>query len=321
MNLLITGGYGFIGFNYLLYILQFNHENINTIINVDNKTYAGKFLLKEKQKILKQYSEKYKHYNCNINNFAKLDKIITKHKITHIINFAAETHVDNSIKNPNIFVESNICGVQTLLELCKKYNIRFHQVSTDEVYGSVDPELDNVTEEFKLNPSSPYSASKTSADLLIQAYVKTFGINATISRCTNNYGPWQHTEKLIPKVIYNAINDIKIPVYGNGLQMRNWIFVQDHCAAINKIINSNDYAGEVFNIGSTTLIPNIEVIKQILQILQKPESLIQYVTDRPAHDFCYHLNSAKITEKFNWREQNSFWNGLTNTIDFYQSWR
>jgi dTDP-glucose 4,6-dehydratase len=317
-NILVTGGHGFIGFNFIVKLMQIGNKNdIDLVINVDNNTYAGKYRLKEKQQILRQY-DNYKHYKYNITDKKKIEKLIKKYGITHIVNFAAETHVDNSIATPEIFVESNIVGVQTLLELCRKYNIRFHQVSTDEVYGSVDPIKDVVDENFLLNPSSPYSASKTGADLLIQSYVKTFGINATISRCTNNYGPWQHPEKLIPKVITNALNDKEIPVYGNGLQMRNWIYVLDHCDAILKIVNDDEHPGEIFNVGSKTLTTNLDVITLILTLLNKPESLITYVKDRPAHDLCYHLCSNKICAVFNWNEHHDFSKGLVETINFYK---
>ena len=287
------------------------------VINIDNETYAAEFQLCEKKKYLKQFKQ-YKHFKYDICNYKKLEKLIKKYNVTHIINFAAESHVDNSIKNPGIFIETNIKGTQTLLDLTKKYNLRFHQVSTDEVYGSVHPYDDIVDEEFDLNPSSPYSASKTAADLLVKAYVKTFGINATISRCTNNYGPWQHPEKLIPKIITNALIDVKIPVYGNGLQMRNWIYVDDHCRAIEIIINCDNVKGEIFNVGSKTLLTNIDICKSILKQINKSEKLIEYVTDRPGHDLCYHLCSSKMKSKFNWDEEYELNTGLEKTINFYK---
>jgi dTDP-glucose 4,6-dehydratase len=242
------------------------------------------------------------------------DTINEKLKIDIIVNFAAESHVDNSINNPSIFLDTNIYGVLNLLELCKKHKIRFHQVSTDEVYGPVDPYKDNVDENFKYNPSSPYSVSKTSADLLVLSYIRTYNINATISRCTNNFGPYQHPEKLIPKVITNVFGNIKIPVYGDGKQIRNWIYVDDHCQGILNILESGRF-GEIFNIGSDTLIPNIDVIKEILKQLNKNENLISFVKDRPGHDFAYHLNSNKIKELTGWKESSSFQNYLTKTID------
>ena len=318
-TLLITGGLGFIGFNYLVMLFKNNQSDIpKYVINIDNETYAAQYKIYEKKKYLKQFKQ-YRHFKYDICNYKKLEKVIKKYNVTHIINFAAESHVDNSIKNPGIFIETNIKGTQTLLDLTRKYNIRFHQVSTDEVYGSVHPYNDNVTEKFKLNPSSPYSASKTAADLLVKAYVKTFGINATISRCTNNYGPWQHPEKLLPKVITNALLGIKIPIYGDGKQLRNWIYVEDHCKAIEKIINCNTIKGEIYNIGSKTLLENIDICKSILKQINKTENLIEYVKDRPGHDLCYHLCSDKIKNEFNWEEQTTLNQGLYNTIEFYNN--
>ena len=320
-NLMITGGYGFIGYNFILNLIEL-YSDIN-IINVDNETYAAQYLLNTKKKLLNTLKIKnnfsIQNIKCDITDIKKIEEIIKKYKIDTIINFAAESHVDNSINNPNIFIQSNINGTFTLLELTKKYNLRFHQISTDEVYGSINPYKNNVTEKFKYNPSSPYSASKASADLLVLAYVKTFGINATITRCTNNYGPWQHNEKLIPLVITNALQNKTIPVYGNGLQIRNWIHVKDHCKGILNVVTSNKIPGQIFNIGSTTLITNIDLIKKILKILNKSEDLITFVTDRKAHDIAYHLNSDKIFKKFNWKETIDFNSGLKETIEFYKN--
>lgn len=328
-NLMVTGGLGFIGFNFLFELIEI-YPYIN-IINVDNETYAGQFLLNEKKNILKKFLPKknkisndifnqfIKTVKCDINNSKKIEELVNKYQIDAIINFAAESHVDNSIKNPDIFIKSNINGTQTLLEIAKKYNLRFHQVSTDEVYGPVDPYKDIIDENFKYNPSSPYSASKASADLLVLAYAKTFGLNATITRCTNNYGPWQHNEKLIPLVITNALNNKPIPVYGDGKQIRNWIYVNDHCDGIIDVLTCDTVPGQIFNIGSKTLITNIDLIKKILKILNKPESLIIHVKDRAAHDFAYHLCSNKINKQFNWEEYTDFETGLTETINFYKN--
>lgn len=321
-NLMITGGLGFIGFNFICEIIK-KYPYIN-IINIDNETYAGRFLLNKKKKILNTFfsnknNQFIKTIKCNINNAKKIEELVNTYEINTIINFAAESHVDNSIKTPDIFVKSNINGTQTLLEIAKKYNLRFHQVSTDEVYGPVNPYNDVVDENFKYNPSSPYSASKTAADLLVLAYTKTFGLNATITRCTNNYGPWQHNEKLIPLVITNALNNKQIPVYGDGKQIRNWIYVNDHCEGIMNVLACDTIPGQIFNIGSKTLITNIDLIKKILKILNKSESLITYIKDRPAHDFAYHLCSNKIMNKFNWQEQMEFEEGLISTINFYKN--
>jgi dTDP-glucose 4,6-dehydratase len=313
-NIIVTGGLGFIGFNFLKEMLKHNPEY--KLVCVDNVTYAAEYKFSEKFNFLK--ANNIKLYEYSITDLEKIEEVITLENIDTIVNFAAETHVDNSITGPKIFTETNVVGTQVLLDLTKKYNLRLHQVSTDEVYGSVDPFKDVVTEEFMYNPSSPYSASKTAADLLCIAYAKTFGTNITISRCTNNYGPYQHPEKLIPKVLTNAVNNIKIPIYGDGKQIRNWIYVTDHCDGIIKILESTDYyKGEVFNIGSDVLIPNIDVVKQILKIANKSEELIEFVKDRPAHDFAYHLCSDKIKSKLNWKEQKTFEEGIKETINFY----
>jgi dTDP-glucose 4,6-dehydratase len=313
-NIIVTGGLGFIGFNFIEELLKKNSDY--KIVCVDNITYAASYLLNEKLEFLKKNNIKI--YEYSITDSDKIEDVIINEQIDTIVNFAAETHVDNSITRPNIFVETNIFGTQVLLELTRRYNLRLHQVSTDEVYGSVDPFKDVVTEDFMYNPSSPYSASKTSADLLCIAYAKTFGIDVTISRCTNNYGPYQHPEKLIPKVLTNALMNIKIPIYGDGKQIRNWIYVSDHCEGIIKILETtNYYKGEVFNIGSDVLIPNIDVVKQILNIAGKSEELIEFVKDRPAHDFAYHLCSDKIKSKLGWKEQKTFKEGIKETINFY----
>ena len=217
-NIIVTGGLGFIGYNFVLKCLQV--DPFLNISIVDKETYAAQFLLNYKKQFLKNIVKIYKY---DINDYQNVEKIIQQNKIDTIVNFAAQSHVDNSISSPVEFIQANINGTFVLLELARKYNLRFHQVSTDEVYGSVDPWKDIVTEQFKYNPSSPYSSSKASADLLVLAYFKTFGVKATISRCTNNYGEWQHPEKLIPKTITNAINNIKIPIYGDGKQVRNWL--------------------------------------------------------------------------------------------------
>lgn len=284
------------------------------IVIVDKETYAAQYLLDKKKQLL---ADKVKCYKVDINNYFKLETIISIHNIEGIINFAAESHVDNSINSPEEFIQSNINGTFTLLELARKYKLRFHQVSTDEVYGAVDPYKDIVKEDFKYNPSSPYSSSKAAADLLVLAYYKTFGVKATISRCTNNYGFWQHPEKLLPKVITNAINDVKIPVYGDGKQIRNWIHVLDHCDGIKRVFQSDKY-GEIYNIGSINLISNIDIIKIILRKLGKSDDLIEFVKDRPAHDFAYHLNSDKISTELGWKERINIENGLENMIKLYK---
>ena len=312
MNLMVTGGFGFIGFNFVQYLTDLNIKDLKIFV-FDNFSYAVKPYLNYKHEYCKKHNV---HVTIGdiCNNF-EINRFIEKHKIDTIVNFAAETHVDNSINDPTIFIQTNIVGTTNLLNATKKYNLRFHQISTDEVYGSVDPNLDIVTESFKYNPSSPYSSSKASADLITLSYFKTFGIKATISRCTNNYGRYQHSEKLIPKVIYNIKNNISIPVYGNGMQMRNWIHVIDHCDAVWKII-INGKIGEIYNVGSDTLIPNIQLIKDIVHHLDASEDLISFVKDRAAHDFCYHLNCDKIKNELGWKQQISFEKGLNDLLKF-----
>lgn len=311
-NIIVTGGLGFIGYNFVLKCLQVDPSLSISII--DKETYAAQFLLNYKKQFLKNIVKIYKY---DINDYQNVEKIIQQNKIDTIVNFAAQSHVDNSISSPVEFIQANINGTFVLLELARKYNLRFHQVSTDEVYGSVDPWKDIVTEQFKYNPSSPYSSSKASADLLVLAYFKTFGVKATISRCTNNYGEWQHPEKLIPKTITNAINNIKIPIYGDGKQVRNWIHVNDHCEGILDILYGGKI-GQIYNIGSKVLIPNIDIVKMILKELNKSEDLIQFVKDRPAHDFAYHLNSNKIIAELDWHQETDIETGLKETIAFYK---
>lgn len=314
-TILVTGGYGFIGFAFIKYFKNLYKDQYD-IINIDNCTYAAEFLLDEKKNILKELNI-LSYYLDIVYDKDAIDEIVRENNVKYIINFAAESHVDNSIKCPDIFIKTNVLGTQNLLDISKKYDIRFHQISTDEVYGSVDPIKDVVTEEFKYNPSSPYSSSKAAADLICLSYYKTFGTKVTISRCTNNYGSYQHPEKLIPLVISKAKHNEKIPVYGNGLQMRNWIYVDDHCDAICKILFNGDI-GEIYNVGSATLETNIDVVKEILKQLECSESLIEYVKDRPAHDFAYHLNSMKIETQLNWHQETDFASGIKKTIDFYK---
>jgi dTDP-glucose 4,6-dehydratase len=311
-NILVTGGSGFIGFNFIQYLVNLKIKDLN-IINVDKITYASLPYYGDKVRYFNEHN--IHNYKYDICNYDDIKFVIDYHKINGIINFAAETHVDNSIKNPDVFIKSNIDGVLNLLKLSNEFNLRFHQISTDEVYGSVDPINDIVDEKFKYNTASPYSASKASADLLTLAFYKTYGTKVTISRCTNNYGRYQHAEKLIPKVIHNIKNNIKIPVYGDGKQMRNWIHVLDHCDAIWKIFN-NGRIGEIYNVGSDTLITNIDLIHTIIQQLNSSVELIEHVTDRPGHDLCYHLCSNKIQNELNWKQNITFENGITDLLNF-----
>ena len=315
MNLIVTGGYGFIGFNFIQYLMNKNIDDLKIIV-VDKLTYACTPYLGDKLTYFNDNSEKIITYeNIDICDYEKMKKIIIDNNVNGIINFAAETHVDNSIKDPGIFILSNINGVLNLLKLSNEFNLRFHQIGTDEVYGSVDPVKDIVNEKFQYNTSSPYSSSKAGADLLALSFYKTYGTKVTISRCTNNYGRYQHEEKLIPKVIYNIKNNIKIPVYGNGLQMRNWIHVIDHCDAVWKIYNSGRI-GEIYNVGSDTLITNIQLIKDIIHHLDASEELVEHVADRPGHDLCYHLCSNKIQNELGWKQSINFADGIKHLLDF-----
>ena len=314
-NILVTGGLGFIGFNFIKYVTK-NYPNYN-LICLDSVTYAAELWIDEKYEFLKENNIKfYKNNICE-----DIEDIIISEHIDTIVNFAAESHVDVSISNPGIFTISNVLGVANLLEYVRKYNLRFHQIGTDEVYGSVDPDKDYVDENFKLQPSSPYSASKTSADLLTLSYFKTFGSNVTISRCSNNFGPYQHVEKLLPKVITNALNNKNIPVYGNGLQRRFWIHVNDHNEAVMKILE-NGKPGEIYNIAPVkeNLKTNIEMVNYILTYLEKDKSLIEHVTDRPGHDLCYYLEGDKLKNEclFVPRQIEQFETDLKETIERYK---
>lgn len=313
-NLLVTGGLGFIGFNFIQYVKE-KYSNYN-LVCLDNITYAAEIWLDEKiDWLLKNNIPFYKFDICK----PQIETVIKHENIDTIINFAAETHVDNSIINPSIFTHSNVEGVSNLLEITRKYNLKFHQIGTDEVYGSVNPNIDYVDEKFKLNPSSPYSATKTAADLLTISYFKTFNSNVTISRCSNNFGPWQHTEKLLPKVITNSLNNKEIPVYGDGKQRRFWIHVNDHNEAVIKILE-NGKPGEIYNIAPTkeNLRENIDIIKIILNYLNKPESLIKHVTDRPGHDLCYYLEGNKLINECNFKPSQEFIKDLYSTIEWYK---
>jgi dTDP-glucose 4,6-dehydratase len=305
-KILVTGGLGFIGSNFILFSLK-NNSKIK-ITNVDAcLTGSNKKNLRE----LKN-SKQYNFVKSNINNQKIMNKLVSKNDI--VINFAAESHVDRSISNPKPFIDSNINGTYTILEAIRKYDKKLIQISTDEVYGSL--KKNSAKEDFILNPSSPYSSSKASADLLVKSYHTTYGCDVKITRCTNNYGPRQFLEKLIPKVIINAINNKSIPVYGNGKNVRDWIYVIDHCKAIQKVLEKGK-AGEIYNIASKNEINNNTIIKTILKSLNKPYSLMKYVKDRPGHDFRYSLDSSKIEKKLNWKPNYEFKNGIKETISWY----
>jgi dTDP-glucose 4,6-dehydratase len=305
-KILVTGGLGFIGSNFILFYLK-NNSKIQ-ITNVDAcLTGSNSKNLNE----LKN-SKRYKFIKSNIKNQKIIDELVSKNDL--IINFAAESHVDRSISNPKLFLDTNIIGTYSILEAIRKYDKKLVQISTDEVYGSL--EKNSADENFILNPSSPYSSSKASADLLVKSYNITYGCDVKISRCTNNYGPRQFPEKLIPKVIINALNNKSIPVYGNGKNIRDWLYVIDHCRAIQKIIEKGK-SGEIYNIAGKNEIDNNTIIKIILKSLDKPFSLMKYVKDRPGHDFRYSLDSTKIENKLKWKPKYTFENGIKETVLWY----
>ena len=312
-KMLITGGAGFIGSNFIHYILS--KYNDYQVINLDKLTYAANL---DNLKDIED-NKNYRFIHGDIADQEFIFKLFENEKFDIVINFAAESHVDNSILNPQIFTITNILGTQVLLDACRKYNIkRFHQVSTDEVYGELPLDDKNIlfTEKTPLNPSSPYSASKASADMLVKSYYRTYSLPITISRCSNNYGPYQHLEKLIPLMISKAINNDNLPVYGNGLNVRDWLHVYDHCTAIDLIIHEGKI-GEIYNIGGNNEKSNIDVVKIILKERGKSEKLIKYVNDRPGHDLRYAIDSTKIKTTLNWKPVYSFEKGILDTIKWY----
>ncbi len=312
-TVLVTGGMGFIGSNFIRYILNLSQGF--KIVNVDKLTYAGN--PENLKNYDTKYTENYKFYKEDICDFDYINKIIEKEKCEYIINFAAESHVDRSIGNPTIFCDSNILGTQTLLNAAKKNKIKkFVQISTDEVYGSLNFDDHPFNENDRLAPNSPYSASKASADLLVRAYYKTYNLPINITRCSNNYGPYQFPEKLIPLMINNALNDIDLPIYGKGINIRDWIYVEDHCVAILKVLLKGKI-GEIYNIGGDSELANIDLVKKLLKILNKPESLITFVKDRPGHDLRYVINHEKITKELKWKPRNKLDDGLKMTVKWY----
>jgi len=315
-TIIVTGGLGFIGSNLINLLLEKNFY----VINIDKITYSANFYnVRDNLK-----SKNYKFIKCDLNNQKKLYKIFLKYQPKGIFNLAAETHVDRSIDNPEIFIKSNILGVFNLLEAFKKYfkkkkNVKLVHISTDEVYGDVLKGRSN--EKHPYNPSSPYAASKASSDHLVQSYVRTYKLPAIITNCSNNYGPKQYPEKLIPKLIFNIINNINLPIYGDGKNSREWIFVEDHCEALLKIYNKGKI-GEFYNIGSNKNLNNIEIAKILLKITKKKfnintTSLIKYVKDRPGHDIRYAINSDKIKKKLYWHPKTKFLKGLEKTFSWY----
>lgn len=313
MKILVTGGAGFIGGNFVLYMVD-KYPN-DTIVNLDLLTYAGNL------ETLKSVEHKpnYKFIQGDIADAGFIDELFKNEQFDAVVNFAAESHVDRSIKDPGIFVKTNVLGTQTLLDASKKYGVkRYHQVSTDEVYGDLPLDRTDLffTEDTPLHTSSPYSASKAGADLLVLAYYRTFKLPVTISRCSNNYGPYHFPEKLIPLMISRALNDEKLPVYGKGENIRDWLHVTDHCIAIDLVLRKGRI-GEVYNIGGHNERTNLEVVRTILRELNKPESLIQYVTDRAGHDLRYAIDPTKMETELGWKPIYTFDTGIKQTIQWY----
>lgn len=315
-NILITGGAGFIGSNFIELILSTRYYNI---VNIDALTYAGNL---ENLKGLEEKYSNYKFAKANILDKNIIKKILQDNEIDTIINFAAESHVDRSILDSSPFLDTNVKGTLNLLDLANELKIqKFIQISTDEVYGSLGAE-GFFTEQTPLNPNSPYSASKTSADMFALAYHHTYGTPVLITRCSNNYGPKQFPEKLIPLIISNCLENKQIPVYGDGLNVRDWIYVNDHNLAILDVLEKGK-TGQVYNIGSSNEKTNIEIVKTILNILGKSEELITYVKDRPGHDKRYAIDSSKIQNELDWSPKINFENGIKQTIEWYlnnQNW-
>ena len=313
MKILITGGAGFIGSNFIFYMLQ-THPDYE-LICLDKLTYAGN--LKTLEPVMEQAN--FKFVKADIADRQAVFDLFAAEKPNVVVNFAAESHVDRSIENPGVFLQTNVIGTQVLLDACRQFGVeRYHQVSTDEVYGDLPLDRPDLffTEQTPLHTSSPYSASKASADLLCNAYQRTYNLPITISRCSNNYGPYQFPEKLIPVMIANALADKPLPVYGEGLNVRDWLYVEDHCRAIDLILQNGE-AGQVYNIGGHNEMRNIDIVKLILKALDKPESLITFVTDRKGHDMRYAINPTFIHDKLGWLPETKFADGIQKTIAWY----
>ena len=313
MKILITGGAGFIGSNFIFYMRKSHPEY--DLVCVDKLTYAGN--LETLSSVMDD--EKFTFIKADIADRKKIYEIFEDEKPDVVVNFAAESHVDRSIENPAVFLETNVMGTQVLLDASRKYGVkRYHQVSTDEVYGDLPLDRPDLffTEQTPIHTSSPYSASKASADLLCQAYHRTYGMPITISRCSNNYGPYHFPEKLIPLMIANALADKPLPVYGEGINVRDWLYVEDHCRAIDLILEKGK-VGNVYNIGGHNEMRNIDIVKKILEILGKPESLITYVTDRKGHDMRYAIDPTFIHNELGWLPETKFEDGIKKTVQWY----
>ena len=313
MTIIVTGGAGFIGSNFVFHMLKAHPDY--RIVCLDKLTYAGN--LSTLEPVLQQ--DNFRFVKADICDRQAVDKLFQEEKPDMVVNFAAESHVDRSIENPGIFLETNIMGTAVLMDACRKHGIkRYHQVSTDEVYGDLPLDRPDLffTEETPLHTSSPYSSSKAGADLLVMAYYRTYGLPVTISRCSNNYGPYHFPEKLIPLMIANALADKPLPVYGNGENVRDWLYVEDHCRAIDLIIH-NGKVGEVYNVGGHNEKRNIDIVRIICRELGKPESLIVHVEDRKGHDRRYAIDPAKIHRELGWLPETKFEDGIKKTIQWY----
>ena len=313
MTILVTGGAGFIGGNFVYYQLK-NHPD-DRVVCLDSLTYAGNMATLDEA--MKQPN--FRFVRADITDAAAVDRLFAEEKPDIVVNFAAESHVDRSVEDPGLFLRTNILGTQTLMDACRRHGIkRYHQVSTDEVYGDLPLDRPDLffTEETPIHTSSPYSASKASADLLVLAYARTFKLPVSISRCSNNYGPYHFPEKLIPLMISRALADQSLPVYGTGENIRDWLYVEDHCAAIDLVMRKGR-EGEVYNIGGHNERTNLDVVKTILRELGKPESLITYVKDRPGHDRRYAIDPTKIHNELGWLPTTTFDDGIRKTIRWY----
>jgi len=313
MTIIVTGGAGFIGSNFIYFQLK-NHPD-DRIICLDSLTYAGNLATLEPA----MKNPNFRFVKGDITDRTCVSKLFDEEKPDIVVNFAAESHVDRSVENPGVFLHTNIIGTQVLMDACRKYGIkRYHQVSTDEVYGDLPLDRPDLffTEETPIHTSSPYSASKASADLLVLAYHRTFHLPVSITRCSNNYGPYHFPEKLIPLIITRALADESLPVYGKGENVRDWLYVEDHCSAIDLVIRKGR-EGEVYNIGGHNERTNLEVVRAVLRELDKPESLITYVTDRPGHDQRYAIDPTKIHNELGWLPATKFDDGIKKTVQWY----
>lgn len=313
MNIIVTGGAGFIGSNFVFHMLKAHPDY--RIICLDKLTYAGNLSTLEPV----MDNPNFRFVKADICDKEAVDKLFEEEKPDIVVNFAAESHVDRSIENPQIFLETNILGTSVLMDASRKYGVkRYHQVSTDEVYGDLPLDRPDLffTEQTPIHTSSPYSSSKAGADLLVLAYHRTYGLPVTVSRCSNNYGPYHFPEKLIPLMIIRALHDESLPVYGDGLNVRDWLYVEDHCKAIDLIIH-NGKVGEVYNVGGHNEMANIDIVKLILKELGKSEDLITYVTDRKGHDRRYAIDPTKIHNDLGWLPETKFADGIVKTIKWY----